>query len=182
MILKRLWFFILALLFCYKTLNLNSVAEPEPVAAGRSGTFGRIRSGVKLWRQKHVFYYFLAYFYMKRSRSRWKKSTWSRSKKDRLNNTESELTLFLQCCSTWPTKITKFISMFKITHFFSLLHGWHLPCQRPDPLEDQGQHCQGQSHVRVRCGAWASDSPYSPEDGGSRHPKLCQAVRRHLPG
>ena len=36
MILKRLWFFILALLFCYKTLNLNSVAEPEPVAAGRS--------------------------------------------------------------------------------------------------------------------------------------------------
>ena len=39
MILKRLWFFILALLFCYKTLNLNSGAEPEPVAAGRSSTF-----------------------------------------------------------------------------------------------------------------------------------------------
>ena len=26
-----------------------------------------------MWRKKHVFYYFLAYFYMKRSRSRWKK-------------------------------------------------------------------------------------------------------------
>ena len=34
-------------------------------------------AGVKMWRQKHVFYYFIAYFYMKRSRSRWKKSTWS---------------------------------------------------------------------------------------------------------
>ena len=30
-------------------------------------------AGVKIWRQKHFFYYFLAYFYMKRSRSRCKK-------------------------------------------------------------------------------------------------------------
>ena len=38
---------------------------------------------------KTFFYYFLAYFYMKRSRSRWKKSTWSRSrsKKDQFRNT-----------------------------------------------------------------------------------------------
>ena len=55
----------------------------------------------------------LAYFYMKRSRSRWQKSTWSRSrsKKDRLRNTDGvgqdnfilpgwcKLVLLLCCCS-----------------------------------------------------------------------------------
>ena len=38
--------------------------KPEPVGAG---------AGVKMCRQKHVFYFFLTYFYMTRSRSQWKK-------------------------------------------------------------------------------------------------------------
>ena len=61
-----------------------SVAEPELVGAD---TFW----SEPVWRceGKNIFYYFLAYFYMKRSRSLWKKSTWDRrrSKKDRLRNT-----------------------------------------------------------------------------------------------
>ena len=68
----------------------NSPPPPQAVLRSRSRYFlVGAGAGVKMWRQKHFFNYFLAYFYMKRSRSRWKKSTWSRSrsKKDRLRNT-----------------------------------------------------------------------------------------------
>ena len=66
-------------------LLLYSVAEPEPVGAG---TFWSEPEPVWRCEGKNTFFTtYLAYFYMKRSRSRWKKSIWSRSKKDRLRNT-----------------------------------------------------------------------------------------------
>ena len=58
-----------------RTLNLHQ-QQCCGAGAGRSRYFlVGAGAGVKMWRQKHVFYYFLTYFYMKRSRSRWQKST-----------------------------------------------------------------------------------------------------------
>ena len=72
----------------------SSVAEPEPEPVGAGTFLVGAGAGVKMWRQKHVIYYFLAYFYMKRSR--WKKSTWSRSrsKVDWLRNTAQKDELY----------------------------------------------------------------------------------------
>ena len=90
-----------------------SVAEPEPVGAGTFWLELEPEQETEpVWRCEGK-NNLLAYFYMKRSRSRWQKSTWSRSrsKKDRLRNTDGvgqdnfilpgwcKLVLLLCCCS-----------------------------------------------------------------------------------
>ena len=69
-------------------------------------------AGVKIWRQKHFFYYFLAYFYMKRSRSRCKKNTWSRSRsiKDRLRHTDQNPFFFCKPKMSSKSKIIQQLS------------------------------------------------------------------------
>ena len=69
-------------------------------------------AGVKIWRQKHFFYYFLAYFYMKRSRSRCKKNTWSQSWsiKDRLRHTDQNPFFFCKPKMSSKSKIIQQLS------------------------------------------------------------------------
>ena len=72
----------------------------------------RAGAGVKIWRQKHFFYYFLAYFYMKRSRSPCKKNTWSRSWsiKDRLRHTDQNPFFFCKPKMSSKSKIIQQLS------------------------------------------------------------------------
>ena len=56
----------------------------------------RAGAGVKIWRQKHFFYYFLAYFYMKRSRSRCKKVPGAEAGQKRTSSATLALQLWLQ--------------------------------------------------------------------------------------
>ena len=98
-----LWFSAKKLLFGHSVQLLSKTRvgspffkelKPSPVQCCGAGT-SLVGSGasVKMWRQKkHVLHYFLAYFYMNRSRSRIRvkeKNTWSRSRSwvDRLRNT-----------------------------------------------------------------------------------------------